>query len=159
MVFLPLTSLNWAISHRKAPLGLECGSRNANCVMSRPRFLSHRCPSVPQEHPPPSLCDGKSDDENPVCHRQSRFSEFKHFHDKVNAGTWLKPGAWGCGTKGRSDPTRRGFRPTALANTSKTLCLGVHGSESRAEFFCCVGTRPLRKTVFSPSQKSGSASS
>src|SRR5260221_3664084 len=27
---------------------------------------------------------------------------------------WLKPGAWGCKTKGHSDPTRRGFRPTIM---------------------------------------------
>src|SRR3982074_3968034 len=32
-------------------------------------------------------------------HRESRASEFKHLRNKVNAGTWLKPGAWGCKTK------------------------------------------------------------
>jgi hypothetical protein len=34
--------------------------------------------------------------------REFGFWGFKQFHDEVNAGTWLKPGARGCKTKERS---------------------------------------------------------
>ncbi len=36
----------------------------------------------------------------------------RNFHDEVNSGTWLKPGAKGCENGGHGDPERRGFRPT-----------------------------------------------
>jgi len=29
-----------------------------------------------------------------------RAGILEHFHEKVDPGTWLKPGAWGCKTKG-----------------------------------------------------------
>src|SRR5438132_8844463 len=39
---------------------------------------------------------------------------------------WLKPGAWGCKTKGRSYPVRRGFRP-ATYRVSRTFYLSAYG--------------------------------
>src|SRR5260370_31751981 len=52
----------------------------------------------------------------PACYRQSGCLEFEHFHDKVDAWRWLKPGAWGCKKNKRSQPKRRGFRPTAMGS-------------------------------------------
>src|SRR5260221_7875164 len=48
--------------------------------------LSHRCPSAPQENPPPRPCNIQYDDENPVYHRQKSW-------------TWLKTRQSGCKTE------------------------------------------------------------
>src|SRR5258708_25041251 len=36
------------------------------------------------------------------------------FSGGADGQRWVKPGGWGCKTKGHSDPTRRGFRPTIM---------------------------------------------
>src|ERR1700745_2807421 len=43
------------------------------------------------------------------------------FRGGANAGTWLKPGAWGKQYKGHSDQKRRGFRPTIVGFAPRTL--------------------------------------
>ncbi len=54
-----------------------------------------------------------------VCHSRSRPS--KDFHDGANAGTWLKPGAWGRKAKGCSQQIRRGpLRKLRRALTVRT---------------------------------------
>src|SRR5260221_3482277 len=56
--------------------------------------------------------------------RELCFSGFKHF--MTGAGTWLKPDAWGCKTKERIDPKRRGFRPTVTFTAAPTPSCPAH---------------------------------
>jgi hypothetical protein len=51
--------------------------------------------------------------------RRSRCLEFKHLHD--DAGTWLKPGAWGCMTKERISPKAPRFSPYRSGSTAFPL--------------------------------------
>jgi len=41
-------------------------------------------------------------------------------HDRLNAGTWLRPGARGCKAKGCDERMRRDFRPTFLGGLSSS---------------------------------------
>jgi len=66
-----------------------------------------------------------------ACQRQLGFLEFKHFQDKVDPGTWLKPGAWGCKRKERSDQKRRGVRPTFQGYAGTPSCSEASMAQNR----------------------------
>ena len=45
---------------------------------------------------------------------ESERAKIRTILDRYNAGTWLKPGAWGSKPEERNYPKRRGFRPTVV---------------------------------------------
>src|SRR6266481_5749289 len=52
------------------------------------------------------------------------------FSDKIDAGKWLKPSAWGCKTKGHNYPMRRGH----LRKLRRALVFALPLQVSRAPF-------------------------
>jgi TatA/E family protein of Tat protein translocase len=66
-------------------------------------------------------------DENPLDHRESGFSEFKRFHDKVNAGHGSNPAHADAEPKGRSYPIAAVWDRPPYPSRSRTLYLSAHG--------------------------------
>jgi hypothetical protein len=95
---------------------LYAGFQTARIIRLHPKVKARR----PHSEPPPTRVGRQY-----LCWCIARSSRTPIQY--LSAGNeWLKPGAWGSVTKGRTEQKRRGFRPTVMGRSRRQISSPFH---------------------------------